>query len=167
MEETRPYRASPDAPYRTSEKRRQQALRQYYANRDKAMARAKEWKARNVDRVRLRNQKYGRKYILAKYGLTQDQYERMAAERDGKCDICRRRPPDTKQLRNLRVDHDHETGAVRGLLCNSCNAGMGQLGDDPDRLMAAVRYLLRAGGKRNGSRRSPGGRLQPGWWDSR
>lgn len=54
------------------------------------------------------------------------------------CEICLK-PPDAKK--SLSLDHDHETGAFRGWLCNSCNMGLGMLGDTPLVLTAALRYL--------------------------
>lgn len=45
--------------------------------------------------------------------------------------------------RSLSVDHDHATGAIRGLLCDSCNVGIARLGEDPGRLHAAAEYLQR------------------------
>jgi hypothetical protein len=70
-----------------------------------------------------------------KYKLTQDGYDRMVADQQGRCAICHSEPP------VLAVDHDHETGAVRGLLCRNCNLGIGLLRDDIDLLRSATRYL--------------------------
>ena len=73
-----------------------------------------------------------------RYGISQEVYEEMISAQGGRCLICRRKPD------RLCVDHDHTSGAVRGLLCQSCNGGMGMFDDDPARMMRAVRYLMEA-----------------------
>ena len=81
--------------------------------------------------------------LLKQYGVDQKSYEGMerAAEMVGA--ICGN--PETKTYKyvlcRLVVDHDHETGKVRGLLCRSCNVALGNFYDDRERLLAAVRYL--------------------------
>lgn len=82
---------------------------------------------------------FRRYHLTNTYGITPEQYEAMLAEQGGVCAICRRKD----KGRNLAVDHDHETGQVRGLLCQACNRAIGQLGEDPDRLDTAVSYLRR------------------------
>lgn len=73
------------------------------------------------------------------YGIAPDDYDDLLASQDGVCAICKK----TCLTGNrLCVDHDHKTGAVRGLLCRSCNIGLSQFEDDPVRLVVAVRYLL-------------------------
>ena len=75
------------------------------------------------------------------YGITHEDYDRMLAEQGGGCAICGSATPRTKRSEYLHVDHCHATGAVRGLLCGPCNAGIGSLGDNIGRLEAAIRYL--------------------------
>ena len=58
----------------------------------------------------------------------------MVAEQGGTCPICGRADPE-------HVDHSHETGAVRGILCFNCNGGLGQFRDSTDALVAAAAYL--------------------------
>lgn len=73
------------------------------------------------------------------YGMTFEDYERMSAQQGGVCAICAGSPSGKRPF--LYVDHDHGTGKVRGLLCNSCNAAIGHFKDDAERLRSAIRYL--------------------------
>jgi hypothetical protein len=65
---------------------------------------------------------------------------------DNRCEVCRRTPeeanPGGRYVR-LSLDHCHETGVLRGFLCGPCNSGIGYLGDAPERLKAALAYLLK------------------------
>lgn len=82
---------------------------------------------------------YHRDYSLRKkYGIDSATVDAMLAEQGG-CAICRSDVPKSKL--GWVVDHDHDTGAVRAILCNSCNSGIGYLGDDADTAMAAAFYL--------------------------
>lgn len=78
-----------------------------------------------------------------KYGITVERYDELLAEQDGVCAICSG-PPFGKSDRFYHVDHDHETGAIRGLLCHSCNLLLAQARDSVDRLHAAIAYLERS-----------------------
>ena len=74
--------------------------------------------------------------------MSMDDYARLLEDQGGVCAICR--SSDTRSKgRRFHIDHDHETGEVRGLLCGPCNTGIGGLNDDPDCLLTAVAYLLR------------------------
>lgn len=78
------------------------------------------------------------KRIVELYGLTAREYHELLDYQNGRCWICRRRPASKR----LAVDHDHETGAVRGLLCKACNRDiLGHLRDDTLALLRAVDYL--------------------------
>lgn len=72
-------------------------------------------------------------------GLTVEQYAEMLAAQGGRCAICGKTPE--AQGYRLAIDHDHETGENRGLLCWACNSGLGKLGDNVEGLEAALRYL--------------------------
>lgn len=73
--------------------------------------------------------------LKRKFGLSPQAYFDMLTRQDGRCAICK------DLMDDVCVDHCHKTSAVRGLLCRKCNVGIGMLGDDADRLMAAIRYL--------------------------
>jgi hypothetical protein len=73
-------------------------------------------------------------HLTRRYGISAAEADLMLEEQDGVCAICRTAPA-------AHVDHDHETGAVRALLCFNCNGGLGQFRDDPDLLHLAAFYL--------------------------
>ena len=72
-----------------------------------------------------------------KLGFDPDEMVRLWDAAGHECAICK--SPPGKQ--RLHIDHDHATGAFRGFLCAPCNTGIGMLGDDIDRLKAAIKYL--------------------------
>lgn len=76
--------------------------------------------------------------LKQRYGITKGDYDRMFAEQEGVCGICEGPPIRT---RSLSVDHCHATGKVRGLLCHSCNLGLGKFQDDPGLIEQALTYL--------------------------
>jgi Autographiviridae endonuclease VII len=101
-------------------------------------ARAREWQRQK----RASDPTYASDVALrSNYGITLAEYEALLAEQGGGCAICGVTEPGGRGKR-FHVDHDHETGAVRALLCHGCNTGLGAFGDDVDRLMSAVAYLL-------------------------
>jgi len=77
--------------------------------------------------------------LLKRYGMTPLEYELRLARQNGACAICKKTP----KRRWLCIDHCHETGKVRGLLCTPCNAALGIFGDDPERMQAGADYLTR------------------------
>ena len=71
------------------------------------------------------------------YGITVEQYDAMLKKQNHVCAICNTFPPGKR----LAVDHNHETGKIRGLLCANCNAGLGWFKENTSRLNAAILYL--------------------------
>lgn len=80
---------------------------------------------------------------LAQYGLSLEKYQDLVQKQENRCKIC-------GVVQDLVVDHNHETGQFRGLLCISCNAGLGFFKDDPEFLLYAHKYLLDFKGKAEG-----------------
>ncbi len=79
------------------------------------------------------------KYLKKTYDISLKDYEELYVLQFGLCAICHKPAPTEKPF--FVVDHDHETGMVRGLLCNSCNVALGLLKDDMNTLRSAVVYL--------------------------
>lgn len=75
------------------------------------------------------------KHLKYTYGITPDEYEAQHKAQGGCCAIC------GLAQEVLFVDHCHNSTAVRGLLCNQCNFGLGHFKDSPELLRAAIEYL--------------------------
>ena len=76
-------------------------------------------------------------YLRRKYGISEEDYERLNEANDGRCWICGARPKN----RRLHVEHSHKTKKVRGLACWNCNAGLARFKDYPFILRRAADYL--------------------------
>jgi hypothetical protein len=90
-------------------------------------------------------------HLVRRYGISAVEADDMLKAQAGLCPICRRRLGEKPH-----VDHDHMTGAVRALLCFTCNAGLGNFSDDAERLERAAAY-------RRGQLTAPS--LAPGVYD--
>lgn len=85
-------------------------------------------------------QERNRKARFKNYGLDQHEYQDILDAQGGGCAICTASP----RVRTMAIDHDHQTGKVRGILCRQCNTALGLLGDNPERIMEAADYLTRS-----------------------
>lgn len=120
--------------------------RYYERNRDKVIARAKaRAEADPAGTAAYHRENHQQRVAdgrvlrlrVAKYGLTPDEFHALLEAQGGVCAIC----GGTDTQRRLAVDHDHESGEVRGLLCSGCNgAKLGALKDDPVRAEARAEY---------------------------
>ena len=91
-----------------------------------------------LERMKARN-------LMSLYGLTPEAYAELLEAQERRCAICGAeagwRHRQSGKLKKLAVDHCHETGRVRGLLCDRCNTAIGKLNHDPALLRKAIDYL--------------------------
>lgn len=115
------------------------------------LERNKKWRDKNPNymknnsrKMRASSPEWKRlEHLRQRYGITPDDYAEMMERQDGQCLICKNTPADWKG-KPLCVDHCHETGIVRGLLCNPCNTGIGLFKEDTKAMKSAIDYLERA-----------------------
>lgn len=107
-------------------------------NKQKIMAYREAHKEERREKLRLyniKNRDKRRDYDLKiKYNISLEGYNKLFQEQEGKCAIC-------QEVGKLVVDHDHDTGQTRGLLCNNCNTAIGLLKDKEVNLYGAIKYL--------------------------
>lgn len=119
----------------TAEKRTYADRREYmreYRRRPEAAARNREYVrgylANNPD-IRKGSK------LRFRYGMTVSEYRALVHRQQERCALCMARAP------LLKVDHDHRTGVVRGLLCDRCNRALGMMHDDPSKFTRAISYM--------------------------
>lgn len=86
---------------------------------------------------------YNRNQRLKRMGMTPEDYSALLDKQGGKCAICRSTNPGQHEF--FARDHNHSSGATRGLLCTECNLGLGKFKDDPAVLRRAADYLEGSG----------------------
>lgn len=114
-----------------------------------SVAYKEEWKRRNPEKfqaILARGAETRSRYELrrraVRNGQDPDFMETYIAQHDGMCAICHGKYPQGRKA--LAMDHDHQTGLFRGMLCANCNGGLGRFHDDPELLAAAIAYLKTA-----------------------
>lgn len=118
---------------------------QYYAlHKEELNAKSKAWheshKGELMSKTRREN------HVRLEYGLSSEEYQRLIDRQNGRCAICERTPLGTSHVeKTLHVDHGHETGRVRGLLCRDCNLMLGFARDNKRFLQKGIWYLNERG----------------------
>jgi hypothetical protein len=143
-----------------AERKRERMKRWREANRDHIKTYQKAWREENAGAVAEYQKEYHKEYrerdeakaathsrnLWKNYKMTPTEFNELWEAQSGKCAICSvEMAPRGRAKNSAAVDHNHESGAVRGLLCRNCNAGIGYLMDDPDLLIAAAEYLVERG----------------------
>ena len=134
-------------PYKDKEFGRQHKREYEKSHRDEANARSRKFYANHRDNVLTyfkdkyakEQDKYTESHRMKRYGISNAEYDEMYSTQDGKCAICGRHQSELSQ--RLCIDHCHETGFVRGLLCKKCNSAIGLFSDNLKLLQNAIKYL--------------------------
>lgn len=104
--------------------------------RNDTKERYRKWCADNKDKCQQNRRRYDLKKL---YGITLEAYNELSFKQNHRCAIC---GVEKSNLKNgLYVDHNHATGKARGLLCNNCNVGIGNLQEDVSILQKSIAYL--------------------------
>lgn len=132
---------------------------------ERVKAAQKKWREANPEKVKARNERgnrartpeqhreYMREWrklqpekaksvdLKKRFGIGIDEYRAKEAAQGGMCAACGNPPG----ARALAVDHDHDTGVIRDLLCDRCNTSIGLMGESPERLLGLIEYLRKWG----------------------
>lgn len=136
------------------EKLQAQNNERYRENKDRYSVAAKKWYDENKDRLNRERSENKEKYsyqswvqrLKRVYGITPEDYNRILEDQGAKCALCGTEDPgsigNADAIRKVfAVDHCHDSGDIRGLLCHRCNTGLGLFLDNPDALLKAAEYV--------------------------
>lgn len=103
----------------------------------------KEWVELNEGKVREYRAKdpWTLQKRCKRHGITPEEFWSIYEEQDGSCPVCDK----AIEAEDSAIDHNHDNGEVRGILCKPCNRGLGLLGDNPENLRRAEDYLKAKG----------------------
>ncbi len=92
-----------------------------------------------------------RAHLKSTYGIALEFYDALLATQNGVCAVCHQPETELRRgtVKSLDVDHNHDTGQIRGLLCSACNTALGLLREDPLRIKALFEYIERANDARS------------------
>lgn len=136
-------------PYKDKERLKEYGKKQYQKNKERRKEQNKEWYKNNKEKQKGHKReyyqnnkehinKYRREYrYKERYNLTLEQIDEMLIKQNHKCLICGTSLMETRRC----VDHSHESGKIRGILCDLCNKGLGQFRDNLEFLRKAVIYM--------------------------
>ena len=133
-----------------SKDRSSQDAEYYKKHRIAIRARQSKYYVDHKDDFRKRNVKFTKtnpsyqkeQNMLNAYGLSLAQYNKMIAQQNNKCCICKTAFTIDKK-NSIHIDHDHESGKVRGILCSHCNVLLGYAREDISILRSAIRYITK------------------------
>ncbi len=119
-------------------------ITEFYLRGGKRSPKSRKSKCKKCEIIRLAASydpnHYRDQHLKRSYGITLNDYNQMLTEQNDCCAICGTDNPGGKHGKFM-VDHNHDTGEVRGLLCKRCNIAIGEFNDDPSILEKAVLYL--------------------------
>lgn len=135
------------------EKQRKYNREYYYKNKETILKRQKLYRPKYIEQAKEYMKEYNnseehkkkkagqsrRNHLSKNYGISVEEYNLLFEKQEGRCLICHKHQSELK--RSLYVDHNHESGEVRGLLCASCNFLLGCAKDDINILLEAIKYL--------------------------
>jgi hypothetical protein len=98
----------------------------------------KQWYTKNKERMK---ERFRRNNYFSRYNITIADYEKLLEKQNNSCAICYSKTGSANK--RLAVDHNHQTGIIRGLLCDECNTGLGKFKDNPSLLTNAIAYLIK------------------------